>query len=375
MAEKTKSEYAKAGVDYTQIEPFKQAMIEVGKKTASFPNKRKVFINESVMHSHGGVYEYRGSLPHMWCQTQEGLGNKNWIAEWMYMHDGTGNTYYEGIGIDTALMVVNDLIAQGAMPVVFTDHIDVGDSEWYSDEKRSRDLAAGFLKICEEAGMTLPAGESASLKYLIKPEPPIKSAPSLSGSVAGIIAPSGRLITGKKLGAGDRIIGVTSSGLHSNGVSLVIKKALELPDKFLTKLPNGNMLGEEALIPTRCYVKLIEALLEAEIDIHALLPGTGDGVGKIAFDKRPFSYRIHSWVDIPALFLFMREIGISLKDCLKTFNWGIGYYIFISKDDVEKTLKIGKEAGYELKEIGIIESGERGVIFEPENITLLPPGE
>src|SRR5262249_51164452 len=153
-----------------------------------------------------------------------------------------------------------------------------GNSEWFQDEKRSRDLAAGFLKICEEVGMALPAGETATLKYLVKPEPPIDIAPSLSGSVTGIIAPAERLITGKKLAAGDSIIGVTSSGLHANGVSLVIKQALALPDTFLTKLPSGQTLGEAALIPTRSYVALIEALLKADVDIHALLPGTGDGV-------------------------------------------------------------------------------------------------
>ena len=370
MPRQIKSEYAKAGVDYTQIEPFKQTMIELGKKTLTFPNKRGVYINEDVVHSHGAVFEYRGKSPCIWCQTQEGLGNKNWIAEWMYLK--TGQSYYENIGIDTALMAVNDLIAQGAMPVVFTDHIDVGDSSWYS-EKRSLDLAKGFYKICKEVGMALPAGESAALKYLVNPKSPVKMAPSLSGSVAGIICPRKRLITGKKLQAGDRIIGVTSSGLHANGVSLVIKKAMELPKKFLTKLPNGNTLGKEALIPTRSYTKLIEALLEAEIDIHALLPGTGDGVGKIAFDKRMFTYRIYSWTKVPPLFLLMKELGLSLKNCLKTFNWGIGYYIFVSERDVQKTLKIGRDNKYNLLEIGLVEEGQRKVIFEPENIELSTP--
>ncbi len=376
MTPKPQSEYAKAGVDYTVMEPFKQAMINCGKRTLSFPNKREVYINQDVLHSHGGVYEYRGDKPHMFCQTQEDLGNKNWIAEWMYQNAGTGRTYYEGIGIDTALMVVNDVIAQGAMPVVFTDQIEVGDSSWFGDDKRSKALAESFYKICEEVGMALPAGESATLKYLIKSEPPVLIAPTLSGCVTGIISPSSRLITGRKLGAGDHIIGVASSGIHSNGISLVIKKALELPEQFLTKLPNGNTLGDEALIPTRSYVALIEALLEKEVNIHALLPGTGDGVGKIAFDKRPFTYRIHSWLTVPPLFTYFREvIKVPLEDCLKTFNWGVGYYLFVPAEEVDRILQIGKEVGYELADIGIVEEGERKVIFEPENITLPPPGE
>jgi phosphoribosylformylglycinamidine cyclo-ligase len=280
------------------------------------------------------------------------------------------------MAIDTALMAVNDCIAQGAMPVAYTDEVAVGDSSWYSDKKRSKDLADGFVAICKEVGMALPAGESPALRYLIKSEPPIKSAPSLSGCVTGIIAPKTRLITGKDLQAGDHIIGVTSSGLHANGVSLIIKKAMELPEKFLTKLPSGRTLGEEALVPTRSYVALVEALLDAEVEIHALLPGTGDGVGKIAFDKRPFTYRVHSWVSVPELFKFYREeIGISLMDCLKTFNWGVGYYIFAPASKAERILKIGKNTGYELLDLGIVKQGDRKVVFEPENIVLPPPGQ
>lgn len=375
MTQIPKSEYAKAGVDYTVMEPFKMAMIEAGKKTLNFPNKRGVFINEDVTHAHGAVFEYRGNQQHIWCKTQEDLGNKNWIAEWMYENSGTGKTYYDQIAIDTALMTVNDVLAQGALPVVFTDQIEASGSDWYGDAKRVNDLAAGFYKICEEVGMALPAGESASLKYVVNPLPPVKTIATLSGCTTGIIAPKSRLITGRNLQKGDHILGVTSSGLHSNGVSLVIKKAMELPDKFLTKLPNGNTLGEEALIPTRSYVGLIEALLEASVEIHALLPGTGDGVGKIAFDKRPLTYRIHSWVAVPQLFQFFRQGGVSLENCLKTFNWGVGYYIFTPAHEVDRILALARRTGYEVADVGIVEEGKRQVIFEPENIVLSPPGQ
>lgn len=368
------SEYAKAGVDYTRMEPFKMAMIAAGKQTLTFPNKRGVYINEDTTHAHGAVFEYRGSKPHIWCKTQEDLGNKNWIAEWMY--ERTGKSYYDSIAIDTALIVVNDVIAQGALPVVFTDQLEASDSSWYSDEVRSQDLARGFLQICKEVGMALPAGESASVKYIVNPRPPVKQIVTLSGSVTGIVAPKNRLVTGRKLAAGDHIIGVASSGLHANGISLVIKKAMELPEQFLTKLANGKTLGEEALIPTRSYVALVEALLDAKVDIHAFLPGTGDAVGKIAFDKRPYTYRIHSWLKVPKLFQYYREVlQVPLQDCLKTFNWGVGYYIFVPASEVDNVLSLGKKAGYELADVGVVEEGERQVIFEPEKITLPPPGE
>ncbi len=364
-------EYAQAGVDYTKIEPFKRAMQEIGKRTLNFPNRRDVYIDAEA----GDVFEYRGPHKPLWYMIQEGLGNKNWIAEWMYQHAGTGRTYYEGIGIDTALMAVVDVLRRGALPVAYTDEVAAGDSEWFKDESRAQTLAESFYQACEMCGMALLGGESPALRYLIKAELPVKSAPSLSGSVTGIIAPPERLITGRKLQVGDHIIGVTSSGLHANGISLVIKRALTLKDQFLHLLPNGRTLGEEALIPTRPYVALVEALLEAEINIHALLPGTGDGVGKIAFDKRPLTYRIRRWVKVPLLFQFMRELGVTLEDCLKTFNWGIGFYIFVPEEEVEQVLKTGQKAGYELCDLGEVEEGERCVVFEPERITLPPPGE
>ena len=182
-------------------------------------------------------------------------------------------------------------IAQGAMPVVYADEVAAGPSEWFSDTKRAADLANGFFQICQQVGMALGAGESPALKYLINSLPPVASAPSLSGSITAIMAPGERLISGKNLRAGNRIIGVTSSGLHSNGISLIIRRTMgdldkgikPLKDAFMTRLPNGNTLGEEALIPTRSYVAFVEALLDAEVEIHALLPGTGDRCGQARF--------------------------------------------------------------------------------------------
>ncbi len=374
MSEKQpKSEYAQAGVNYEKIEPFKMAMVHIGKKTLKFPNKRDVYIEEESLGTHGVVFRYRGDKSHLWCMTQEGLGNKNWIAEWMYQHAGTGRTYYEGIGIDAALMAANDVICQGALPAIYTDEVAAGDSEWFQDEKRSLDLAESYYKVCEMCGMALPAGESPSLRYLIKAAPPVKSAPSLSGCVTGIVAPAERMVTGEKLRVGDRIIGAASSGLHSNGISLVIKRALSLKEKFLHQLPNGNTLGEEALIPTRSYVRLVETLLENNIEIHSLLGGTGGGISKIAYDKRPFTYRIKKWIEeIPPLFQFMLELGVSLRDCLTTFNWGIGFYIFVPEEEADRTIETGRNADYELLDLGQVEEGERCVIFELEGITLPP---
>lgn len=369
-------EYAQSGVDYRKIEPFKRMMIEVGSRTRLFPNRHEVMIREGLIGAHGGVFEYTGCQSHCWCATPEGLGNKNWIAEWMYQYAGTGKTYHNWIMWDNALMAINDVIAQGAQPVVYVDEVAAGDSDWFTDERRSQDLADGLFKLCEQDGIALTAGESPSLRYLVKAELPVKSAPVFSGMAIGLVAPSSRLITAQQPRLGDHIIGARSSGLHCNGISLLIKRALTLPDQFLTVLPDGRTLGDHALIPTRSYVQLVMGLLNAHVEIHSLLPGTGSGVSKVAFSREPLTYRITAWVKaIPPLFEFMRQIGVSLSDCLTTFNWGIGYYLFVPEREVEATIAIGRRNGYELLDLGRVEAGERQVIFEPEHITLPPPGE
>src|SRR3989344_1431835 len=241
------SEYADAGVDYRKLESFKVGMIEVVRKTATFPTSRGVTVLRNLHHAHGGVFTVDAPPGAILVQTTEGLGNKNWIAEWMIANANAQGTYV-GIGIDTGLMAVNDVIAQGAMPVTYTDEVAGGDSDWFLTDQ-AKELAEGFFQVCQMCGMALVAGESPSLRYLINAAPPVKSAPSLSGTVIGIIPRRELLVDGSKLQVGDHILGAPSSGLHANGISLVIKRAMGLPDQFLTQLPNGNSLGAEALIP------------------------------------------------------------------------------------------------------------------------------
>lgn len=125
--EKPKSEYAKAGVDYSKIEPFEMAIIQAGKPTLKFPNKRDVY--EESLGAHGVIYPYGRKEPHLWSKTQEGLGNKKWVSEWMDRHAGTGRTYHEGIGIDKGLMAANDVICQGAFSVIYPDEVAAGAPE------------------------------------------------------------------------------------------------------------------------------------------------------------------------------------------------------------------------------------------------------
>ena len=386
MLTETGREYAAAGVDYRKLQGFKNKISEAAKSIRHLPNARGVFIEEDVPHAHGGIYEYRAQHPfnpHKWCQTVEGLGNKDWIAAWMQRFGGDRNLALElwrNAAYCNVMMAVNDNIANGAMPVAYSDEIAAGRDDWFMDEERANHFIEGLIEGCKDAGCALVGGETPALKYLVNAAPPLEpgDVPSLSGCSTGIIVPMSRLVTGKKLCAGDVIVGITSSGLHANGVSLVIKKAMDLPEKFLTKVPRtgGKTLGEEAMTPTRCYVKLVEALLNEQVEIHALLPGTGDGVAKLAFDKRPFKYTVHSWPKVPPFFLFMRELGISIEGCLTTFNWGVGYYVFVPRYESSNVISIASNSGFEAMEIGRVEEGERKTVFGPEgDLVLPPPGE
>jgi phosphoribosylformylglycinamidine cyclo-ligase len=366
-------EYAKAGVNYKLIQPFKELMKETGRQTHSFPNKRGVFVLDD-----NETFQYQGNLPNAWRTVQEGLGNKDWAAEWMrqYCNEDEHQKNFFGVAIDLAMMAANDVLSRGALPVIYHNEVAPRASEWFQNDIRNKAYALGTYHACYLCGMALLGGESPAYKYLVRAEPPVVDAPVMSCTVVGIIAPDSRRITGEKLRDGDVIIGVGSSGLHSNGVSLVLERGLELPDKLKTVLDDGRTLGEHMLIPTRCYVELMERLLKEHVDIHAFQPITGDGVAKIAFDKRPFTYRVRNWPEeIPLIFRFMERLGVSPEGILKTFNCGIGAVIFVPPHEANSVLYYGKEVGYKMFNLGVVEKGQRQVIFEPRNITLPPPGE
>ena len=368
------------GVDYKLLQRFKDLMVTVGRQTTTFPNGKGVFLLP-LRHSHGMAFEYRGEGNPIFVSTKEGLGNKDWLAELMYMLDPAGGSRYQRIAQDTAMMGVNDLIAQGAMPVLIADEVAAGTSEWFDDPVRSRDFADGFLQVCISEQMALGAGESPAYKWLIHPTPPVIDAPVLSVNVIGIVNPRERLVTGEKLGAGSRIIGALSSGAHSNGYSLLLKRGVELPEGFLTMSVDGEKyLGDDLLTPTMSYTRLVDAVLSAGVDVHAILPGTGDGVAKLAFDKAELTYRVEYWPDrdeIPQIFPFIEQtLQIPKLTMLTTFNNGIGSYFFVGDDDVERTMNAGRLADYQMFDIGYVEEGPRGTVFGPEDdLWLPPPGE
>jgi phosphoribosylformylglycinamidine cyclo-ligase len=384
-----KGEYARSGVDYTKIQAFKDMMREAGTRTLDFPLRRGVVV---IPMAHGVNYHYTGPSPHHWVKTGEGLGNKDIIAEWMRLLAPDSNrTYYEGIGYDLLMMGVNDVIAQGALPVVCVDEIAAGSDDWFTDKERSAALAESMYRGCQDAGMALGAGESPAYRYLVNPwrelpehlPPSLRQAgaPVMGCTVTGIVVPPDRLMIEDQIRAGDVIIGARSSGLHSNGISLVLKRSFEIPDGLLTDIGDDRIYGLEALIPTMCYVGLVEAILETNIPVHTFLPATGDGVAKLAFEKMELTYEVTHWPlpeELPPLFLYLWRLGVSFRDMLKTFNMGIGYYVFCPESSAADILRVGTDAGYQMMAVGRVVEGRRQTIFKPagyETISLPPPGE
>ncbi|MDP3741564.1 MAG: AIR synthase-related protein [bacterium] len=369
------SEYSRAGVDYRLIKGYKQKMIEMGKRTWSFPERRGVRIVR------GGVHYYFQGARHMWKQVTEGLGNKNWIASWMEWHNKTtGRSYYEGIGQDTMRMADNDLLPFRALSVVYTDETAAGLDAWFSESpQRMSDLIGSFYKGCQEVDCALTQGESPALKHLIDTLPPPGMenapfhAPSFSGCATGIISPPERWLCIRPVEPGNRIIALASSDWHCNGASLIIKRAMELPDQFMTLLSNGKTLGEQALTVTTSYTRAVERLLQAA-DIRYIQPITGGGITKLASYPSPFRYRVEQWLPVPPVCSFMREIGVTVKGCYETFNMGVGLVMIVPESDADYTIDSCRASGYEADDIGVVEAAdEPEVILEHEGGLRLVP--
>ena len=348
--------YASSGVDYSSIDPLKK----LAQKLAKTTNNPSLKIIE----------ESRGETAFVWEEETcyrafviESLGTKNLIAD--EMRKVSGKTYYDNLAQDTVAMIINDLISVGAKPQVINAYFSAGSSDWFADEQRSKDLTEGWANACKLAGCVWGGGESPSLSGIINSD-----TGELAGSAIGIIKPKERLTLGDKITVGDVIIFISSSGLHCNGASLVRKIAKDLPDGFSTKLPNGNYFGEEVLIPTYIYAKVIEDLFNGGVNIHYLVNITGHGWRKLMRTKRDFSYLITQIPQIPQIFEFIQKKGqLNDKQMYETFNMGAGFAVIINPEDEQKTVDLIIKNGFEAWVGGRIEEGERKVTIKPKNIT------
>lgn len=352
--------YAGTGVDYSAMDPFKRKAQLAGRETArnveQFPGFSEV--EESRGESVYLIEEKDSFRAHV----EEGLGSKNIAADEMY--ELTGNSYYDQIAQCTVAMIVNDLITSGAMPMSVAQHLAVGDSVWFKDEKRSQDLIDGWKRACNIARCVWACGETPTLRDIIDPKRVV-----LSGSATGIIKPKERRIV-ENIQHGDAIVLIESSGIHANGLTLARDIAKKMPKGYLQVLANERTYGDTLLDPTHIYVSLVKECIDRGIDIHYAVNITGHGWRKLMRANRPFRYIIKEVPDILPVFEAIQEYGpVSDYEAYSNLNMSAGFALYVPILDVDKVIDVAKLCGFKALHAGHIEkSHKREVIILPKDV-------
>ena len=279
----------------------------------------------------------------------DGVGTKQRIAQLMDKHDT--------IGIDCVAMCVNDVICCGAKPLFFLDYIAIGANDPHKVEK----LVAGVAEGCVRAGCALIGGETAEHPGVMKEDDY-----DLAGFTTAIVDKK-KIIDNKRMKAGDVVIALKSSGIHSNGYSLV-RKVFDTEncdlDKYYDEL--GMSLGEALLVPTKIYVKPVLKALEV-CDIKGISHITGGGF----YENIPRSIpdglcaKIDKEkIDILPIFKLLQNTGrIPERDMFNTYNMGVGMSIVTAAEDADKCIKILEENGENAYVIGEITAGEEKILL------------
>ena len=278
----------------------------------------------------------------------DGVGTKLKLAFLTDKHDS--------IGIDCVAMCVNDVACAGGEPLFFLDYIACGKN----DPEKIATIVKGVADGCIQSGAALIGGETAEMPGFY----PVDEY-DLAGFCVGV-ADKCDLIDGKDLKAGDALIGIASSGVHSNGFSLVRKvfdMTKEALDTYYDEL--GKTLGEALLAPTKIYVKALKAVRDKNIKIKACSHITGGGfyenIPRMLIEDTKAVVRKDSY-EIPAIFKLMAKTGDIKEEMMyNTFNMGLGMVIAVDKSDVSKTLEALKASGESAYEIGYIEKGTKGI--------------
>ena len=274
----------------------------------------------------------------------DGVGTKQRIAQLMDRHDT--------VGIDCVAMCVNDIVCCGAKPLFFLDYIAIGKN----DPEKVASLVSGVAEGCVRAGCALIGGETAEHPGTMQPDDY-----DLAGFSVGLVDKE-KVIDRSKVAAGDVVIALASSGLHSNGYSLV-RKVFDVEHADLSAyVPElGKTLGEALLTPTKIYVKPVLAAIEAA-DVHGISHITGGGFYENIPRSIPdgFCAKIDkAAVKIPPIFKLLQEKGnIPERDMFNTFNMGVGMILIVSKETADAALNALNAAGEDAYIIGEIDRGE-----------------
>ena len=278
----------------------------------------------------------------------DGCGTKVKLAFLMDKHDT--------IGIDCVAMCVNDIACAGGEPLFFLDYIACGKN--YPEKIAT--IVKGVAEGCKMSDAALIGGETAEHPGLM-PEDEY----DLAGFAVGVVDQKD-LITGENIKAGDVLIGIASSGVHSNGFSLV-RKVFEMTTESLNTYYDelGTTLGEALIAPTRIYVKALRAVKEAGVTINGCSHITGGGFYENIPRMLPEGARAvvkKDSYEIPAIFKLLQKTGdIEEQMMYNTYNMGLGMVLAVKPEDVEKTMAAIKGAGEKAFVVGSVEAGEKGV--------------
>ena len=276
----------------------------------------------------------------------DGCGTKVQLAYIMDKHDT--------IGIDCVAMCVNDIACSGGEPLFFLDYIACGKN--YPEKIAT--IVSGVAEGCKQSGAALVGGETAEHPGLM----PVDEY-DLAGFAVGVVDKKD-LITGENIKPGDKLIGIASSGVHSNGFSLV-RKVFEMTEESLNTYYDelGKTLGEALLAPTRIYVKALKKVKEAGVTIKGCSHITGGGfyenIPRMLPDGVKAVVKKDSY-EVPAIFKLLAKTGdIEEEMMYNTYNMGIGMVLAIDPADVDKTMDALKAAGETCYELGQVEAGEK----------------
>ena len=348
--------YEQAGVQYELIDPLKVAAQRAAAATAV----------HLQAHGFAEVEASRGESayvvdvgPFYMASIVECLGTKTLVAD--EMQRLTGRSYFAGIAQDTIAMAVNDLITVGATPLVVQAYWAAGGSEWFNDAARSAALVAGWKAACDSCRVAWGGGETPALAGIVE-----AGRIDLAASCIGLVNPKPRLTLGEKLGPGDAIVLLASSGIHANGLSLARKLLPRLPQGYLTEIEPGLRYGDALLAPTTLYSPVTEALWQAGVRVHYAANITGHGWRKLLRHPKNLSYRIHTVPPVPPVLRFIQEqAGQNAAEAYGTLNMGAGFALYVHADDAERTVAVAQACGVPAWLAGEVEAGDKQLHIEP----------
>jgi phosphoribosylformylglycinamidine cyclo-ligase len=355
-------------VDYSTLDPFKERIVEtLGPTWANIQPLGMRLIPETLGQPAVllDFLDYDFAL----AFKNDCVGTKGYIADMMVTAGWKGDvaSLYSGLGVDVIANNANDIICMGAAPIALCDEIGSGRSEWFADEARVTGLLEGLRQGCDETGITIPCGETPTLPDVVDTQTAY-----IPGSMIGIVRPKERACWGQNLQAGDLIFGLSSSGLHSNGLTLARRIAERLPQGYFT--PFGDWtLGQELLTPTRIYVAPVLEMLEAGVELHYLSNITGSGWRKVMRCRYPFTYVVESLPDPLPIFRFLQtQGGITDHEAYQTWNMGVGFCLYAPVGDAEAIKRTCAEYGISVMQLGYVKEGEKRVVIHPLQVSYSP---